>query len=366
MVFSTKLSLFILGLLLLSTHSIPTLKFNPDGEFTIVQFTDLHFCEDVPQDMQCQQLMRNILDWVKPDLVVVSGDGASGYAEGSKNPGWFKKCHQEFMGPTVEYNIPYIYILGNHDAEGDLNRTEIVLLDAQNPLSMRNATEGMPGTCNFHVPISSSRNDSEMAANIWLFDTNREGCLTHNDSWGCILPDVLDWYDEASQQFKEKHGTNVHHLGYYHIPIPEYVNVFDNHPTYGTPEDVVCCPYVNTGLFEHMKKNGDITATYVGHDHWNDYGGWLDGIELVYGRKTGYGGYGVDRGARVVVLNENINEKGQLNISRSSYVVFENGTLEFDAPLTFHNDSRKVNCTNPAARQHLYHSYHHAHELLYD
>lgn len=361
------LALFILGLLLLTSHS---LKFNPDGEFTIVQFTDLHFGEDITGDMKCQQLQRNILDWVKPDLVVISGDGASGYAEGSKNPGWFKKIWEQFTGPIIEHGIPYIYILGNHDAEGDLNRTEIVILDATNPLSQRNATEGMPGTCNFHVPIFSSRNQTELAANIWLFDTNREGCLSHNESWGCILPEVLDWYDTASQQVKQKYGTNVHHLAYYHIPIPEYVDVYNNNAVYGITADDICCPDVNTGLLDHIVKNGDITATYVGHDHINDFGGWIRGVELVYGRKTGYGGYGDDRGARVVVLNENIDKQGKLNVSRTSYVVFENGTLEFDAPYTYHNSSTnttKKNCVNPYARQHLYYSHHHNEtELVYD
>jgi len=355
----TKL-LLVLGLFLISTYS---LRFNPDGEFTIVQFTDLHFGEDEAEDMQCQQLQRNILEWIKPDLVVISGDGASGYAW-DKSQGWFKRCWEQFTGPIIEYNIPYVYTLGNHDAEADLNRTEVVILDAQNPLSLRNISEGIPNTSNFHVPIYSSRNQSELAANIWLFDSGREGCESHNESWGCILPEVLDWYDQTSQEIKEKHGTNVHHIAYYHIPIPEYVDVFNNYPTYGTPDDEIGCPDVNTGLLDHMVKNGDITATYVGHDHTNDYGGWIRGVELVYGRKTGYGGYGNIRGARVVVLNENIDAKGHLNVSRTSYVVFENGTMEFDAPLTYHNATRKKGCLNPGERRHLYHVPH-RHEIIY-
>jgi len=49
-------------------------------------------------------------------------------------------------------------------------------------------------------------------------------------------------------------------------------------------------------------------AVFVGHDHNNDYGGYLDNVELVYGRKTGFGYYGpvgnVERGARVIELKE--------------------------------------------------------------
>jgi len=334
----------LLGLFSLSTA---TMRFNTYGEFTILQFTDLHFCETDDFDLKSQQLQRNMLHWVKPDLVVISGDGASGYGPGSMEPGWFKKCWERFTAPIVEYQIPYVYTLGNHDAEGELNRTQITNLDATSPLSLRSKSEGIPNTTNFYVPIYSSRNATELAANIWVFDSGSEGCMgAHNESWGCVEPYVLDWYDQTSQKIKERHGTNVHHVAYYHIPIPEYTNLYNQYPTYGVQGDGVGCPDVNTGLFDHMKKNGDITATFVGHDHNNDYGGWMDRIELIYGRKSGYGGYGDIRGARVLVFNENINEQGKLNVTRVSYVIYENGTLEFDANAVLHNNT--INgCSSP-------------------
>jgi len=46
----------------------------------------------------------------------------------------------------------------------------------------------------------------------------------------------------------------------------------------------------------------------AGHDHNNDYYGNYDGINLAYGRKTGYGCYGPDkmmRGARVFEVTQN-------------------------------------------------------------
>jgi len=53
---------------------------------------------------------------------------------------------------------------------------------------------------------------------------------------------------------------------------------------------------------------GDITGVFCGHDHDNDYGGFVNNIEVVYGRKTGFGGYGpppeFTRGARVIELLE--------------------------------------------------------------
>lgn len=46
----------------------------------------------------------------------------------------------------------------------------------------------------------------------------------------------------------------------------------------------------------------------VGHDHNNDYYGNYDGVNLAYGRKTGYGAYGPSgmlHGARVFEVSLN-------------------------------------------------------------
>lgn len=64
---------------------------------------------------------------------------------------------------------------------------------------------------------------------------------------------------------------------------------------------------MNTGLFAAMLEQGDVMGTFVGHDHINDYRGELHGIQLCYGRATGYGTYGREgmlRGARVIRMHE--------------------------------------------------------------
>lgn len=33
---------------------------------------------------------------------------------------------------------------------------------------------------------------------------------------------------------------------------------------------------------------------FCGHDHNNDFGGFVNGIEIGFGRKTGFGSYGPD------------------------------------------------------------------------
>ena len=54
----------------------------------------------------------------------------------------------------------------------------------------------------------------------------------------------------------------------------------------------MCCPSYNKNIFKILKNYGYVKGIYVGHDHNNDYKGYYEGVELAYGRKSGYGGYG--------------------------------------------------------------------------
>lgn len=72
----------------------------------------------------------------------------------------------------------------------------------------------------------------------------------------------------------------------------------------------MCCSSVNTGLYSAFKEAGNIKATFCGHTHNNDFWGHYYGIDLYFGRKTGYGSYGpegMQHGARILEfsLDEN-------------------------------------------------------------
>jgi len=70
------------------------------------------------------------------------------------------------------------------------------------------------------------------------------------------------------------------------------MNLWNTKYLYGSRHEDICCSSVNTGLFSAILMNKNIKATFCGHDHNNDFHGDYNGIELYYGRKTGYGGYG--------------------------------------------------------------------------
>ena len=344
-------SLLFLFLSLLLPH-IQAIQFNEKREYTIVQFTDLHFCGSDETDLQTQELQRNILKWINPDLVVFSGDAVSGW--NAKQPGSFEKCWRKFTEPIVEAQVPYAYILGNHDAEGEFDREEIVKFDQKNPFSLRSDCDGIPGTSNFAIPIYSSEDENRLAANIWLFDTGRDMCEDFHLSWGCLKRYVIDWYNEKSQQIKEEHGDNVHHLAFLHIPIPEYLDLANTQGIYGNVGEGIGCPYVNNGFFENVQKNKDISAMFVGHDHKNNFGGFYRGVELVYGQKSGYATYGNERGARVITLKEGYDLEGQPIVTRNHFIMFENGTIGLSEPMRPKEGEKLGSCEylgNPIAGQ---------------
>ena len=82
-------------------------------------------------------------------------------------------------------------------------------------------------------------------------------------------------------------------LAYFHIPIPEYNAVFMNPSmVVGEKQESVCSASVNSGLFTSLVEAGDVKATFVGHDHVNDYCVSILGIQLCYGGGIGYHTYG--------------------------------------------------------------------------
>lgn len=80
-------------------------------------------------------------------------------------------------------------------------------------------------------------------------------------------------------------------LAFMHIPLPEYLDMYNIKDTYGTNNELLCCSSINTGLYNAMKNLGTIKSVTCGHDHGNDFYGDYNGIKLHYGRKTGVGGH---------------------------------------------------------------------------
>ena len=327
----TQIFLYLFLVTIIARHH---LTFSDEGHFKILQLTDLHLGETEEIDAKTVEFIRTMINMSKPDIVLVTGDSLSGnyWKMHGKPQGYFKKAWDKWTLPFRELKVPYAYLLGNHDDEADLTRREIMKIDMTHEYSLSNMSEPeLSGISVYTLKVHSGKNPGKVVTNLWVFDSGAHEC-EGVPGYGCVERDQVAWYNNESEEFRKNHGTEVHHLAFLHIPISEYLTLYNKGEFRGLRGEYIGCPQVNTGFFESIKKNKDITGIFVGHDHLNDMEGWLDGVELTYGRKSGYGSYGPEahiiRGGRVIELKETVEKDGKVKIERHHYILNELGEME--------------------------------------
>ena len=98
--------------------SKPVLRFNQNGKFKIVQFTDIHFQYDSYRSDSALILMKKVIQKEKPDLVVLTGDVVC-----SKNT---VKAWGALSEILIDAKVPWAAMLGNHDVEYELTGQQIM------------------------------------------------------------------------------------------------------------------------------------------------------------------------------------------------------------------------------------------------
>jgi hypothetical protein len=157
---------------------------------------------------------------------------------------------------------------------------------------------------------------------------------------------VVDWYNQTNSDLRHKYGRVVPSLAFYHIPADAMRAYQDDGVNPNTApgingETVVqqgsgATSYTgqDTEFMRALLNTTGLMATFSGHDHDNDWCFKWDGntttqnltgngLNMCYGRHTGYGGYGdASRGGRQIVLNE---ETVQDEVE--TWILLEDGTI---------------------------------------
>ena len=310
------------------------LRFREDSKFKIVQFTDIHWHNGEPTDQKSAALMESIAQAEAPDLIVLTGDILSG---GGCNDAI--ESLRQVIEITEKNGIPWAAVFGNHDDEGTANREELMQVMQDSELSLvEPGPEDVPGIGNYVLTVQSA-DDSKPAALLYFIDS---GSYAPTDIGGYdwIKRAQIEWFLSESARYNSSVGHLLPALTFFHIPIPEYHEVWDFHTCFGVKYEDICAPKINTGFFAALHEAGDVIGTFVGHDHINDFWGDLHGIRLCYGRASGYNTYGKDgfpRGGRVIELIEG---KRQFE----TWLYLDNGAIVRDQPQhtplqrTFTND----------------------------
>ncbi len=274
------------------------LKFNSEGKFKIVQLTDIHWKNKSDKCDSTLSILGSVLDVEKPDLVVFTGDIAT-----SDNQ---KVAYDRVSKLVIDRKIPWAFIIGNHDHEHDMKRKDIIPYLQKKPYFLGcNGPDDVFGYGNYVLPILSSKGNTS-AAQLYFFDSNAYVKDKAYGYYDWIRFSQIKWYREQSEKLKKLNGGKVlPSLAFFHIPLPEYNEVYNTGNVMGEKNESVCSSEVNSGLFSSLIEMGDVMGVFVGHDHDNDYIGVLRNIALAYGGVSGLDAYGsFDRGGRVIELYE--------------------------------------------------------------
>jgi predicted MPP superfamily phosphohydrolase len=154
----------------------------------MVQFTDIHFGEDEPDDLDNMRLISDIIEQEKPDLAIITGDIVSGYAWDQKTRPWTAVQYANLTKTLTKHSLYWATTAGNHDSEGDLTREEVSEFDRAHEFSLtqKNAAN-ISHSFNYWLPIYDSNGES-VQFRLWFLDTGHEDCLNEK-GWDCVRPD---------------------------------------------------------------------------------------------------------------------------------------------------------------------------------
>jgi len=263
-----------------------TISIKDPSRFTVMQFTDVHLNQERKEVPNAYE--RTISEWkqlvdrYKPDMIAVTGDL---WHENYNGRG------DQFMQDAVKHvsglGLPWSFSWGNHDKLTDIAMGHDFLHDAKGSLY-----RGGPNNGNYTIDVLGP--DGKPVWELICMNTSRNGLVGPSHDW-------------LAQLSKERAGAKrPNAFGLFHIPLKQYSDVMKLDPTSGIQLEPVSSGDEDGSALGLLKSLGNVRACFCGHDHKSDYSGNLDGIELVYGRSSGWAAYGwveVRKGAKLITTN---------------------------------------------------------------
>lgn len=269
-------------------ESSSTLKISQPSRFTILQLTDSHFFQKRPEIPNANE--RTVGDWKKmvdryrPDVVCITGDL---WHENHEGRGAEYQHHA--IGWLGELGVPWTFCWGNHDQLDSQPKGHDALHDGRNSLYRGGAQSG-----NYTVQIQDKSGKP-----IWellCVNTHRLG----------LVGTASDWLAALTKTRRDQRSKQAPTFAFFHIPLQQYEQLRTGGGMSGITMEGVCNETEKGDALKQFAALGNVRATFCGHDHTNDYFGVVDGIELVYGRSSGWNAYGfekVRKGGKLITAN---------------------------------------------------------------
>lgn len=249
-------------------------------DYRILQLTDIHLANKDDRAKQYDFLNLTITS-ADADMIVLSGDSFT-FAD--------KTVAKELFSFIDGFGVPWTISFGNHDEQCYFPidwLTDTLNEYGSNCLFKDLQDDDVYGNANFAINLTQK---DKVKAQVILFDSNR---YNYGDYVGYdyIKDNQVEWYKSIVNYTTKQNGSTVPSVVFFHIPLPEFLTAWeeaekgssDAKLISGEKNEGVCCPDINTGLFDAMKSLGSTKAVCVGHDHRNNYIINYKGIYLAYG-----------------------------------------------------------------------------------
>lgn len=309
-----------------ATSEDTMLKFDENGDFTILHLTDWHTAYPIPEIHK--QYVKEALAASDPDLVVLGGDMSEASTED------YPAAVKEICDLFIEAETPFVITFGNHDYLHGIAIDDMFALYKQYGGEYCLSEDENPelfgcGTCSLSV---YSNDERRVAYEIYCFDS---GCEVEGKGYESVHPEQIEWYQNEAEKLKSANGGEyVPSVVFQHIIVQEIydklfpvakendtknVEAFDGIaykmkaiPNLSNIKDGYLmekpCPgYYNYGQLDAMSKNGDVRAMFFGHDHSNSFTVEIDGVDIVNtpSVKPHSTFKIINWGSRVITLHEN-------------------------------------------------------------
>jgi len=268
----------------------PQLKFNENGEFKIVQLTDLHLV--VGRDAEAEKTLGRIdyiIESEHPDFIAITGDVLYGESPSLE-------YLQKLVDKLDSLKTPFAIEFGNHDREGGRSAALMSQIISAAKYNCNTLTEDGV-LADSRISVKPWKDGTSAPLDIYMFDSHDYTSLGIKEEWSYsyLTLDQIKWYlDESAKSNLMASGVNnVPSVSFFHIPVPEFYDAWmleqeaKHNGVIGLRGEYGGHPKVNSGMFNAMLESGNMMGIFCGHDHDSDYIVTYHGIALVYGRYSG-------------------------------------------------------------------------------
>jgi hypothetical protein len=259
----------------------------------LLQLADTHFHPGDASNQATEKMLRGLVEREQPDFIIHTGDFINN--DSSKLVEWTG------MDILNGLKLPWALCFGNHDypaknGEGSLPLDSIRQKMERDFQGYVDAPTGRHYCYRYDI---LDKDSPKPRASLFFFQVGyAEGDRRISDP-------QLAWFKNQMEKDAQREVETPITV-FVHIPLVEYHQLFDSGRAIGTKAESVCFDSDTGESFKAFQSSNRVVGVFCGHDHVNNYHGDWQGIELAYGRVSGWGAYGPpswQRGGRLISLD---------------------------------------------------------------